>query len=399
MTFRARIIAAALCLLPAGGQAGSVWDSTWNWAGEAWQSTLDLLKDPADAGGFARLWDGIIPRLEQTLALEDRHHRLPRDAWFGEDRQSNQAAINELLDESIAILSLSPARQYRQRIGELEQSIRDARQEIAALRQRRVSAPADALWRKTAEDYDAAIGQLNDRIAAQQAELNVVRQAFARELQDLGLHVSDEQLAFLLSTVTGDDLLELGIAFDNVKALTGQLEKLMAESPGDLEAARRYYGMYMVLLKVLDRMHLHLLEAVNGRYLPRIDAIAARTRQLRQETLALQRGAADGRFLEANLEAQTLTLRTAALYRDYLVEQSREVAEARRRLSRDIAVAANTYETVKVSGELVALMQDSQRLLDVLFSRQVPALRTFDNLAMKREFEKLTARLRSGERI
>ena len=61
-----------------------------------------------------------------------------------------------------------------------------------------------------------------------------------------------------------------------------------------------------------------------------------------------------------------------------------------------IAVARNTYETVKLSGELVSLMRDSQQLLNALFNRQVPALRTFENLEMKREFEKLTAQLRDA---
>ena len=36
-------------------------------------------------------------------------------------------------------------------------------------------------------------------------------------------------------------------------------------------------------------------------------------------------------------------------------------------------------------------------LLDGLLNRQVPALRTFQNLEMKREFEKLTAQLRTEE--
>ncbi len=56
-------------------------------------------------------------------------------------------------------------------------------------------------------------------------------------------------------------------------------------------------------------------------------------------------------------------------------------------------VATNTYETVKVSGELVDLMQSSQRLLDNLRSLEVPPLRTFENLEMKREFDRLTLRL------
>jgi hypothetical protein len=100
--------------------------------------------------------------------------------------------------------------------------------------------------------------------------------------------------------------------------------------------------------------------------------------------------------LTANLKAQELTLQAAAFYRDYLITQSRQLQEARQHLAQDIAVAQNTYETVKVSGELVALMRNSQQLLNDLLNRQVPPLRPFENLEMKREFEKLTAQLKTN---
>ena len=74
-------------------------------------------------------------------------------------------------------------------------------------------------------------------------------------------------------------------------------------------------------------------------------------------------------------------------------------SQARIELEKDIAAAWNTYETVRVSGELVGLVKSSRRLLDGLLNRQVPALRPFENLELKREFEKLTAQLRTTEPI
>ena len=70
---------------------------------------------------------------------------------------------------------------------------------------------------------------------------------------------------------------------------------------------------------------------------------------------------------------------------------------ARVELETDIAAAWNTYETVRVSGELVGLVRSSRKLLDGLLNRQVPALRPFGNLEMRKEFEKLTAQLRAEE--
>jgi hypothetical protein len=72
------------------------------------------------------------------------------------------------------------------------------------------------------------------------------------------------------------------------------------------------------------------------------------------------------------------------------------VRQAREELEKDIAAAWNTYETVRVSGELVGLVRSSQLLLEGLMNRQAPALRPFQSLEMQREIQKLTQQLRGG---
>ena len=246
------------------------------------------------------------------------------------------------------------------------------------------------------EAIDRSIAQHEADIAGYEGELVELRRAFAADLRQLGLELADEQIELLLATVVGDNLIDLGIVFDNVKAITSQLERLVEDSGEDLQNARRYYGMYGVLLKALSRMHRQVEQAIAGRYIPQIDAIAGRAKALSEETRKLLDSAPDkAELLAANLEAQKLTLEAAGVYREYLLEQGRQVSAARAELERDIAAARNTYETVRVSGELVGLFKSGRHLLDGLLNRQVPALRTFQNLEMKREFEKLTAQLRT----
>jgi hypothetical protein len=252
--------------------------------------------------------------------------------------------------------------------------------------------------KRTVEDYDQAIAQRQADIDRYETELLQIRSAFAAELRKMGLDLTDEQVELLLSTVVGDNLIDLGIVFDNVKAITVQLERLVQESGEDLQSARRYYGMYVILLKSLNQMHLQVEQAISDGYVPQIDDIIARARELTAQTRALQERSPDkAELLGANLSAQHLTIQSAGVYREYLLEQGQQVGEARRELERDIAAAWNTYETVRVSGELVGLVRSSRRLLDGLLDRQIPALRPFQNLQMQREFEKLTAQLRRGE--
>ncbi|UHD15527.1 hypothetical protein [Thiocapsa bogorovii] len=381
-----------------------VWNRTLETATDWWQRSRDFAdRAVADAKGlfaddqdFAQVWGSVVPTLDSALALEERHGELPEKTWFGTDQRSNREEINALLDTAVEILSTSPVQNYRERIRILQSEIEKDRAEIADARQKRIAAPAESTLKKTVADYDRLIQSLEDDIDRRNGELAAVKREFSDELRVMGLVLADDQLELLLSTVVGDNMIDLGILFDNVKAVTAQLEVLVAQSGEDLQSARRYYGLYVVLLQALNRMHLQIEEAIGEQYIPQIDAIIARAQELSGETRQLQRESPGRRdVLAANLEAQQLTVQAAEIYRRYLREQATQVKQARRELEKDIAAAWNTYETVRVSGELVNLVRSSQQLLDGLMNRQVPTLRPFENLEMQREFQKLTEQLRT----
>lgn len=382
-----------------------LWGRTRETAGDWWKRSRDLaeraLQDArgltAEDSGFGTIWKGLLPKLDQTLTLEERQAELPESAWFGPDRASNQSKINGLLDDAVEILSTSPVQRFRERIRALQDEIERARSDIAAYRQRRVSAPTESALQRTVSDYDRLIAEREADIRRLGVELQAVKGEFAVSVRALGVALDEEQVEFLLSTVVGDTMVDLGVLFENVKSVTAQLEQLVAQSGEDLASARRYYGMYVVLLRALYRMHVQIEESIGEQYLPQIDDIIARAQSLMAETRRLQRDSpAKLELLEANLEAQELTLEAAAVYRRYLLDQAEQVGKARAELDKDIAAAWNTFETVRVSGELVGLVRSSQQLLQGLMSRQVPALRPFENLELRREMEKLTEQLRSA---
>ena len=371
------------------------WEKTRDYAGSKWEQAGEQARrlwreeHPEDA----RLWDELLPRLEEILGLQEQGRALPESAWFGKDRASNREQIDDLLEEAATILTGD--NRFRARSRELEQAMAENRRAISELKRRKMTAPSDSLWRQTVQEVDGEIAERETLLGQQQQEMARIRDAFAAELRAMGLEIDAGRLEFLLSTVVGDEVVDMTVAFEQVRRLTGQLETLTEESREDLPTARRYYGMYTVLLRVLERMHTTLIGGIDRRYLPQLQGIENRARALGRETRALQaRG--NSPVLEANLEAQQLTIDAAGRYGDYLKRQRSQVAASRERLQRDLAVAQNTYETVKVSGDLVALMKDSRRLLDTLFSLQVPQLRAFENLEMKREFERLTATLRGA---
>jgi hypothetical protein len=143
----------------------------------------------------------------------------------------------------VDVLSTSDVQHYRDEIRTLQKEITRARTDIADFRRLRISAPRESLVKKTASDYEEDIRAREKDIERFEEELTGVKRAFAADLRSMGLELSDEQVELLLSTVVGDNLIDLGIVFDNVKAITGQLERLVEESGEDLQSARRYYGM------------------------------------------------------------------------------------------------------------------------------------------------------------
>jgi hypothetical protein len=396
------VIAATVALFSIGGAADVVersletadtlWDKTVSAAESALEQTRRLWREehPEDA----ELWDALIPRLDEVIALQDRERELPESTWFGEDQASNSAAINGLLDEVTRILIGSNT--LRERMQELRGAMAANRAAIVELQRRKLTAPSDSLWRKTVSDLVEEIGEREALLAEQRQAMAGLHAETAVLLRGKGLDIDAEGVDFLLSTVVGDDVVNMTLVFEKVRQLTEQLEALTVESQEDLATARRYYGMYAVLLRTLEHMHAILIDRIESDYRPRIETVGGRARELQQETRALNaRG--PSRVLQSNLEAQQLTIDAAARYADYLNRQQRQVVASRQRLSRDLAIAQNTYETVKMSGDLVALMQSSRQRLDSLFQLQVPALRAFENLEMKREFQRLTATLREQD--
>jgi hypothetical protein len=360
------------------------------------------------------LWQKMLPKFRSALKLKDKQDTLPDSSLFHEDKKSNQNEINQLLDEAVGILVISDTQTYRRQIESLEADIQEAKKKVVEYEEKRISAPSEKpawkAWENSKKDYAGKIEDQKERIAKDENEIESVKGALRKELRELGLDVNSEQVDFLLSTIVGDNAIQVIVGFNNVKALTIQLEQLMVQSGGNIETARRYYGMYMVLLEILDRMYHQIIQDIDHKYIPQIvggknekgknlEGIIPRTEKLTKEAnrlLQKDSSVKNREVLSANIRAQKITLEAAKLYRSYLEEQRSDLSAAKEKLAPDLATAQNTYETVKVSSELVAMMKSGQNLFDTLKSLQVPELRVFENLEMKKEFQKLTVQMKSG---
>lgn len=357
---------------------------------------------------IGKLFQRVLPTLDKTRTLIDRHAKLPEKSRlpFRTDQQSNADQIDKLLDNAIEMLGMSEVSDYRQQIRDTNSSIRESHTTIADYRRQKVSAP----WKKdqgrlekvnpfamSQEALDEAISEELAKIEANEANIVALKQSFANELTKIGLEVDEAGVESLLTSVSGDDIVSMAIVFDNIKHLTTQLQQLTEDSGEALETSKRYYGIYVVMIQVMDRIQRTFIRDINEEHIPQLHAFTAQAEQnIQQAESLIQSRGGDEETLRANIDSNELTRKTARLYVDYLEQNAALIDIENRKAQRNLATAMNTYETVKLSSDVAALMNTGRKNFETLMRLQVPALREFGNDAIRREFQRMTTELRSN---
>ncbi|MBF0146295.1 MAG: hypothetical protein HQL85_08935 [Magnetococcales bacterium] len=353
-------------------------------------------RNEAERKRFDEVWEQAIAKLDRALAVNDTLEQAPDSNLFGPDKVSIRRDFNDILAEMLAILEdpridgpIMGIHQNRLQIDELEASIlRD--------KEARITAPVEHVVKSTQRDLDQRIKQSRDQIVQLKNDINHRKTALQTRLQEIGITLSPAQLDAMLARVDAEDILQMAAIFDILKQITQQLMTLTRESGENLQAARRYYGMHMVLLESVVYMQKKYIDQVESRYISGIlqitdetEGLAAETQRHLQETQPPQHR----QLYEHNLAAQHLTLNTARLYLQHLRTQRLKVEQAMTRSMNDLDVARNTYRTVRVGSQLMALLHTSQQNFDAIMGLQIPEIVPFENLEMHKKYEELSSRL------
>ena len=363
---------------------------------------LGSIAHAAEVDGLAgKVFGEVLPTLNEHLELMDRHEALPEKRWVGADRQSNQSAMDELLDEAIVALGTSGLANCRQGLRDLERQIQGGRQTLSRYRRDRISAPKESdlsvgkVWRTSKEDYDELIAEKQKEIERNEKKVASLKGDFAVQLRAMGLELSDDSIESMLSSVSGDDFVSMCVVFDNVKMVTSQLQKLTEESGEDLATAKRYYGMYVVLLKVLDRVQQSFIGRARKQYMAQLKEFGERAESnIKEAETLIADGQGNADTLRINIHSNKLTQKAAQYYMDYLREQAHLVEQQREELKKALATAMNTYKTVRLSSDVAELLSSGRRDFDALMKLRMPSLRDFRNSALQRQFQMLTDQMR-----
>ncbi len=340
--------------------------------------------------------------LDDALNLFDDAQNRPGEDdlafydFLSRTKESQERKVEGYLDVAGEALGISKISDRRQMIIDLREKIAETRRDITVYQRKRISAP-DTTYNPltvTKSGYDKKIQSAKDDIAQAENEIGQAKEQLVRDLNRIGMKLDPESIDNLLESITGDEFVRVTIIFDNAKSFAAELERLTNESGEDLEAAKKYYGVYLMLLKTVSRLQEKFVENVDNDYYPKLDQFAQQARKnINEAKRAIELGG-DETVLQNNIASNQLTYDAAMFYKEGLAHQKHQMMMANLECKKNILTAANTYKTVALSKDVAALMAVSRRAFDAINGLSVPDLRPFKNDKMKDAFSQMTRELR-----
>jgi hypothetical protein len=353
-------------------------------------------------------WDKLSSILTTASGLLEKQETLPDKAFFGDDKRSNAKKLDVVRERAIEILLGGEAMELHRQAKKLREGIPALQLKRDELRNRSISAnesdwipawiPSWVPGTETRSKIAGEIAALDREIEADKKLEAETRGEIARALRGMGIGLDDAQIDTLLSSSMDDDLLQNAALFTNIRHVAEKLAELSAQDRENLEINLRYAGMYLVLNDLLVYTQEALLEKIEIDYKPKVAAVREESRKLREEALT---GARDARFSERqreafafNARANATTMDAAELYMRFLDSQADNSRKSLEELRRNRSLAANTHRTVRNASDLRDVIRSGLAMFDSIQGLSMPAIRPFENEALRREFEEIGRRLR-----
>ncbi|MDP5130086.1 MAG: hypothetical protein NWQ54_04345, partial [Paraglaciecola sp.] len=306
----------------------------------------------------------IFKQLNTALSYFDETSVLPDAKWFSRDKSSANKDLDETINEVIQLLDAPEIGRSRINYRILEQKTIQEYNEIARLQEQRLFAPsgeatfiADNVpfakvkeWTaKTRGDFDALIALRKDNIAAHKESMNAILLDMQKLFYSMGIEFDAEQIEVWLSSVVGDSVLSMSVVFNSIKQITQQLEVATVDSGENLSFAKRYYGMVVILHKLMLKMQTDFLTTIDNAYLPKLVNFKNEANAVIKESEKLLRSGGNRETLKLNIQSNKMTIKVIDLYASLLKEQRSKIFEAMQITQREYEVSNNTYKTVNLS--------------------------------------------------
>lgn len=351
----------------------------------------DLLNLPAAKQKAITSWGKVEDRFVDIIEVKEEKSSAPESAFFKKNKAAYQEDIDQLLHDVYGILNDDIVLDANNNIADIDAS-------ILALQEKASEQKSKAIILIGTEKKDALQKQqqYEDEIQEYQQNREEMIETVQSRLEKFGTELSLQQVEALLVRVNADDILAMTTIFPVVAEMASSFAKITANSGEDLNHAKKYYSMYVVLLELQLYIQERYIADLKYKYIPRIDELQNKQNSLIKTTKKQLNNASSThkKMYALNLKSQNTTLQAIKLYKRSMQGDVNNMSRAHSLLMEDYTLAVNTLNTVTMSSQVSNFINDSSQLFDKIMAMQAPELVPFNNIQMQKEFSALTDKIK-----
>lgn len=374
------------------------WDSVKNTSTALYADVMgdndlnnDLLILPAAKQKAITSWDKVEDRFADIIEAKDEKASAPESAFFKKNKAAYQEDINQLLHDVYSILNDDIVLDANNNIAEIDASILALQENISEQKSKSI-----ILIGADKKDALQKLQQYEDEIQDYQQNRDEMIATVQSRLNEFGTDLSLQQVEALLVRVNADDILAMTTIFPVVAEMASSFAKITNKSGEDLNHAKKYYSMYVVLLELQLYIQERYITDLKYKYIPRIDDLQNKQNSLIKTTKKelSKASSTHKKMYDLNLKSQNTTLQAIKLYKRSMQGDVNNMSQAHSLLVEDYKLAVNTLNTVTMSSQVSNLINDSSQLFDKIMAMQAPELVPFNNIQMQKEFSALTDKIK-----
>lgn len=276
-------------------------------------------------------------------------------------------------------------------VDDLDAKIERVQKELVEAEGARVRHPEEA------GKYDARVEAVRAKKASLETERGVQAAKVMENLRGMGLNIPGDAADRCLFPVNVETLIDNAIVAKDIAEVVEQLGRFMASE--DLETAKRYFGMYLVMIEVqAESYRMYLEKSENGEWRQGITSIRknAEAAALSDEAMSKQARFKDNEreIFRKNAATNRKTVEAADAYLDMLRQHETVIRGKLAEAERIREVAQSSWTTVNLASDLLAIVKTSNEAFQALLSLELPPLMLFDDTALQAEFDAITRKLR-----
>ena len=372
------------------------WDSTKDAIGEVINTEVIVeipkkeIKIELSRDRALEIWDDLKDKFDDIKELKSKRNQAPDESIFGKTKRDYDEKIESIFKILSVITNDPQIVKDRSTLEKLKSKIESSELKSADLKTKAQLA--------TGKDKEKLI----DRSNSHQTDINEYNDSrnellfnVQNRLEAYGLSLDTDQVKVLLSRVDADDIIGMTTSFSVIAELTQQFSEATLASGENLQIAKNYYFMHVILLELQMHIQRNYIDRLKNVYLVKLGNLKRENGSLIFKTKSLV-SSSEGSYqkiYEQNLKSQQFTRKVLVLYEKILRKDLKKIENGLKKVNDNFLVALNTYETVNVSADLAKLMAGNNNLFNEVMSLQTPELIPFENLEIQDAFETLSLQL------